>query len=243
MTRIFQAIPLEAHQLVTLDATSSHHLATVLRIKKGELITLFNGEGGEFPAEIISLDKKIITVKTGDHIARETESFLDVSIALGISRGEKMDYTLQKAVELGVKTIIPVITTFCNMRLTLEQRKKKLQHWQKIILHACEQCGRNRLPKIVLPILFTDWLNHLPITDHAFLFSPTATVSLRAQKIASHARVLLLTGPEGGLSASEINLALEKKFIALKLGPRILRTETAAIAAITALQCLAGDMG
>jgi 16S rRNA (uracil1498-N3)-methyltransferase len=166
---------------------------------------------------------------------------LNLWLAQGISRGEKMDYTIQKAVELGVTKIIPLITERCNVRLDEERSQKRLQHWEKIIISATEQCGRNQIPEILPPQSLTHWLKNR-VADYFFVLSPTATQKLSEMSIPKTARIALLIGPEGGLSDQEIDYLTQQQFIPISLGPRILRTETAAIAAITAFQCYFGDL-
>lgn len=153
-----------------------------------------------------------------------------------------MDYTIQKAIELGVNKIMPLFTERCNVKLDSDRSEKRLQHWQSIAVSACEQSGRNRVPEVMMPEAFKKWLSHAT-ADHCFVLSPYAQHKLSTQKISKGAKVILLMGPEGGLSEQEIELAAQQDFLPLNLGPRILRTETAAVAAITALQCRFGDMG
>ena len=152
-----------------------------------------------------------------------------------------MDYTIQKAVELGVSKIYPLLTERCNVKLDEDRRQKRLQHWQSIIISACEQSGRNKVPEIMPPQTLTYWLTTIK-ADHSFILAPTARQKLKQITLKNNASVVLLIGPEGGLSDLEINQAQQKGFTPLNLGPRVLRTETAAIAALTALQCYFGDM-
>jgi 16S rRNA (uracil1498-N3)-methyltransferase len=156
MTRIFQSVPLAEHSLIELDESAHHHLAHVLRAKVGDEIIVFNGEGGEYTAIVQSITKKNITAQLNNFISRNAESALDLWLAQGISRGEKMDYTIQKAVELGVKKIIPLFTERCNVKLSEEKKQKRWQHWRSIIIHACEQSGRTSIPELVLPVDFAE---------------------------------------------------------------------------------------
>jgi len=238
MTRLFQAIPLSLHITVTLDPSASHHLANVLRTTVGEPVTLFNGEGGEYAGTIHRIDKKQVIVKITEFIEREAESPLQLTLAQGISRGEKMDYTIQKAVELGVKTIVPLITERCNVKLDAQRWQKRLQHWQAIIISACEQSGRNRVPEITPPQPLAEWLPTVT-SDVRFVLSPHTKSTAIMADIAS---ITLLVGPEGGLSEKEMVIAKQYHFSSIQLGPRILRTETAAVAAIAAIQSQLGDM-
>ncbi len=242
ISRIFHSGSLQTNAIVQLDDGASHHLARVLRANVNDTLVMFNGQGGEYEAVISRIDKKTVTVQLGKHIAREAESPVAIYLAQGISRGEKMDYTIQKAVELGVKEIIPLITERCTVRLDEERREKRLQHWQSIVVSACEQSGRNQIPGISSPQRLMDWLPPAE-ADACFVLSPHAQNRLIDAPIKKATHIILLIGPEGGLSEAEIKLACQKNFFPLNLGPRVLRTETAAVAAITALQCRFGDMG
>lgn len=242
MTRIYQATELTPHSSVTLDEFASHHLARVLRASVGDKIIIFNGQGGEYPAVIQQINKKTIIADLLEFVARDVESELDICLAQGISRGEKMDYTIQKAVELGVKQIIPLFTERCNVKLDAERSEKRLQHWQSVIISACEQSGRNRIPAIKKPQTLDSWLPTVK-ADACLVLSPYAEHHLKNQTISSRGKVVLLIGPEGGLSDREVSLAGQHHFQPVRLGPRVLRTETAALAAISAIQSIFGDMG
>lgn len=239
IARIYQAVPLALSQILLLDEKASHHVARVLRANIHDQLTLFNGQGGEFIATIIRIDKKNVQVNLIEAVVREAESPLTIELAQGIARGEKMDFIVQKAVELGVKKIVPLITERCNVRLDHEREEKRLQHWQSVLISACEQSGRNQLPELTSPISLQEWLAHVN-AEHRLVLSPHAHE--RIPTIAQTARVALLIGPEGGLSDAEIKYANEHGFVALNIGPRILRTETATLAAVTLLQTLYGDM-
>jgi 16S rRNA (uracil1498-N3)-methyltransferase len=242
ISRIYQAVPLHSSVTLELDTNAAHHLARVLRAAVGDSLTLFNGKGGEYAARITAIDKKKVMVEIGQQHPRDVESPLDLCLAQGISRGEKMDYTIQKAVELGVKKIIPLLTERCNVKLDIERREKRFNHWQAIVISACEQSGRTRLPQLLAPIPLHDWLASKP-QGQGFVLAPTGSGKLNQFNLEAHSSVSLLIGPEGGLSEPEIRYAQAQGFAALSLGPRILRTETAAVAALTALQCYFGDMG
>lgn len=242
-TRLFQAIELQVGQRILLDEQASHHLAGVLRAKRQDEVILFNGQGGEYQGVITRIEHRRVEVELKSFNPREAESPFKLHLGQGISRGEKMDFTLQKAVELGVTTVTPLLTTRCNVRLIKERFEKKWQHWKKIAIHACEQCGRNRIPDILPPITLTDWLAQVSF-EQAFVLDPKATQSLKQSILQkSFVDAVLLVGPEGGLDDDELKLAKEKHFTPISLGPRILRTETAGLAAISALQSLCGDMG
>lgn len=242
ITRIFQPVSLQTNTTITLESDAAHHVARVLRATIGDAIVVFNGEGGEFKGAITEINKKNVIVTLTHFEDKHTESPLELYLAQGISRGEKMDYTIQKAVELGVKKIYPLLTERCNVKLDDERREKRLQHWSSIIVSACEQSGRNQLPEIFMPQTLEKFLGQTD-AEFKFVLAPQAEKKLSQYQLPPHSRVVLLIGPEGGLSATEIELAERKGFLPLNLGPRILRTETAAVAALTALQFHAGDLG
>jgi 16S rRNA (uracil1498-N3)-methyltransferase len=242
ISRIFQATDLICGSVIQLDARANHHLVTVLRAKPNDALTIFNGRGGEYKSVITQINKKQVSVQINDYVAREVESPLELYLAQGISRGEKMDYTIQKAVELGVKKIIPLLTERCTVKLDEERRTKRFQHWQSIIIGACEQSGRNSVPELFFPMTLEKGLNSME-ADWRFVLSPTSSSQIKEKPVQKHQRVILLIGPEGGLSDQEVNFAGKQGFLSLNLGPRILRTETAAIAAIAVLQSSFGDMG
>jgi 16S rRNA (uracil1498-N3)-methyltransferase len=241
MTRIFQSILLAENSLIELDKAASHHLAQVLRANVGDEVTLFNGEGGEYHAIIKSITKKIVTVQLNQLVTCETESFLDLWLAQGISRAEKMDYTIQKAVELGVKKIIPLLTERCNVKLDEERRQKRWQHWQSIIIHASEQSGRACIPTLEKINELESWLHKPTNMGQGFVLTPDAGSTLKQVQPKPGSMVLLI-GPEGGLSRVEVDQACQQGFKPLSLGPRILRTETAGVAALAAFQALFGDI-
>ncbi len=237
--RVYCAENLNVGENVVLSEATSHYLSRVLRLAVNDMITVFNGQGGEYLAEIARVDKKHVTLFIQQFIDREAESPIQVTLAQGMARGEKMDFIIQKACELGVTTIQPLITSRCNVKLEGEREEKRIQHWRAIIQSACEQCGRNRLPTVLAPITLNTWLATVK-AEHKMVLAPTGQpYALNAfVKKASYA---LLIGPEGGLSESEITLAVSNGFEAVQLGPRILRTETATVAGLTFLQVLAGD--
>lgn len=239
-TRIFQPCPLTAKNVIQLNEAASHHLTRVLRANMGDEIIIFNGEGGEYTATITQIEKKFVSVAIKEYSARSAESPLHICLAQGISRGEKMDYTIQKAVELGVKEIVPLFTERCNVKLDAERSVKRLQHWQAIAISACEQSGRNIIPQIYAPhtlSALTKFANYQGV-----ILAPDAIHSLNGLALEKNCKIILLVGPEGGLSAQEIEQMRQQGYTSLQLGPRILRTETAALVAISALQYVAGDL-
>jgi len=242
MTRIYQPVNLDVQSVLRLDEKASHHLARVLRANIGDQLVLFNGQGGEYAAEITHIDKKAVTVNITAFSQREVESPINIHLAQGMARGEKMDFIVQKAVELGVTHIAPLLTERCNVRLDGEREEKRLQHWQAVAISACEQSGRNRLTELSAPATLTDWVTQVK-ADYKFVLSPHVENRLPEVVLPPHAVIVLLIGPEGGLSDQEVSLARENGFLPLNLGPRVLRTETATIAAIAALQLRFGDFG
>lgn len=241
VSRIYQTASLSDNSTLRLDENASHHLSRVLRVKKGDYLTLFNGEGGEYKAIITHIDKKGVIVDILSHSLREAESPIEIHLAQGIARGEKMDFIIQKAVELGVNTVTPLITERCNVRLDNEREEKRSKHWQSVAISACEQSGRNRVPTILSPVLLKEWLPCVK-ADKCFVLSPYVEAKLLPAALSQHASIVLLIGPEGGLSDQEVSAALQHGFLPLNLGPRVLRTETASIASIAILQYYFGDL-
>jgi len=228
---------------IRLSAEAAHHAVRVLRLGVGEPVVLFDGHGGEFEARITRMERGEVLVKTGAHREVERESRLHIVLVQGLSSGDRMDITLQKAVELGVARIQPVATERSVVKLRDERAHRRMEHWRNLVVSACEQCGRNRVPE-VLPLLdLPDWLAQLTVPaqgdETRLVLSPAAERSLK--ELAPPARMMLLIGPEGGLSVVETRLAQSRGFVPVRLGPRILRTETAALAALSAIQMLWGD--
>jgi 16S rRNA (uracil1498-N3)-methyltransferase len=237
--RIHHPAPLNSGADIELSDTAANHVSRVLRLPVGAPLILFNGQGGEFAATVTTLDKRRVSVAVGDFHATEREPPLQLQLAQGISRGERMDYTIQKAVELGVKRIIPLFTEHCGVQLHGERLEKRIKHWQGVVISACEQCGRNRIPQIDSPLTLTQWLAS-PGSGMRLVLSPAAEHSL-TRLPAPAGPVTLLIGPEGGLSDQELALAAQAGFLGLRLGPRVLRTETAAVAALAAMLGIWGD--
>jgi 16S rRNA (uracil1498-N3)-methyltransferase len=206
----------------------------------GAELTVFDGRGGEYPATIVESRGTVLRVRLGDHRPLERESPLEITLAQGLARGERMDWAVQKATELGVAVLAPLVTERSVVKLDVRQAAKRREHWRGVAIAACEQCGRNRLPDVRAPAPFDEWLRTAG-SGVRLLLDPTASSGLRA--IGKPPALTLLVGPEGGLSPAERTLAIEAGFLPVRMGPRVLRTETAAIAAISALQALFADMG
>ena len=237
--RIYQDISLATGDRVELDKTAAHHLTRVLRMQDEQKIILFNGGGGEYTATL-TLQGKDVFAKIAQYVERSTESHLNITLLQGISKGERMDICIQKAVELGVSKIVPVICQRSVVNIKGERSDKKHQHWHGIIINACEQSGRTHIPQLSEAIKLKDIISK-QINGLKLTLSPDATTSL-PDISATEKNITLLIGPEGGLEEDEIKLAQQHGFLAVRMGPRILRTETAAIAAIAALQVLRGDL-
>ncbi|OTQ59291.1 16S rRNA (uracil(1498)-N(3))-methyltransferase [Gilliamella sp. A7] len=241
MTRIFQPYTINQNSLITLDDNAFNHLIRVLRMKTGESITLFDGSNQITPAVIHEVNKKTVIVKTANSVLDNRESPLNIHLGQVISRGDKMEFTIQKSVELGVNTITPLLSERCGVKLDQERLEKKVQQWQKIVISACEQCGRNIIPSINPVMKLETWCANL--TDSLKLnLHPKAEQGIN--QLPNHNKnISLLIGPEGGLSNEEISMTHQYQFTDILLGPRVLRTETAALTAITALQVRFGDLG
>jgi 16S rRNA (uracil1498-N3)-methyltransferase len=240
MTRIYinQKLPIDS--IIELDNAAANHVINVLRMNIGEQIILFNGDGKEYSANITEISKKKINLKILDAIEKNLESPLKIHLGQGIAKGEKMDLIIQKAVELGVTEITPLITARCNVHFKADRLEKKIEHWQKVVISACEQCGRNFIPTINPPQKIADWIGNNQ-SDLALILSPYAEQSL-ANLAAKPTNISILIGPEGGLTAEEVELAKRYNFLAVKLGPRILRTETAGLVVLSILQAKWGDL-
>lgn len=222
-----------------LPEQAAHHAARVLRLQAGDRVSVFNGRGGEGEARITDIGKRNVTLEIVDWHDVERESPLQVLLAQAISAGEKMDFTLQKAVELGIGNIQPLASERSVVRLSGERAEKRVAHWQGVVIAACEQSGRNRVPEVapIRPLL--DWLGQQD-EGLRLMLSPVAEVGLRDLPKPT-GNITLLIGPEGGLSPAEAEAAQRYGFTPVRLGARVLRTETAALAALAAMQTLWGD--
>ncbi len=239
ITRVYFPEPIHSGQQVRLPPDSAHHVATVLRMKVDERVSLFNPQAGEFLAHIVAVKKGDVELSVNEQIATFREPGLRVVLCLGISRGDRMDFGIQKSVELGVSEIRPFYSEYGDIRIKPQDRvEKKTQHWQKIAVSATEQCGRLDVPVVAAPAEFSSCLEASP--DSTALLDPRGDGALSQLEVSD--RIHLFIGPEGGFSDSEIEAARNRGCAVVKLGPRILRTETAPIAALAILQNRFGDM-
>lgn len=238
--RIYHPEALAPGLTIDLDAEAARHVARVLRMTADMPLVIFDGSGGEYGAVIGTVDRGRVTVTLKSFVADDRESPLHTTLAQGISRGERMDYTLRKAVELGVSAIQPLFTEYCQVQLKGERLDKRMAHWRGVVIAACEQSGRNRIPPLHTPCSLPEWLQRLPSGLHLALDPRAAGGILQLATPATP--VSLLVGPEGGLSENEMDLLRRAGYLGIRLGPRILRTETAALAALAALQSRWGDM-
>ncbi len=239
--RIHIDTPLATDTLIELPAERTNYLLRVLRLREGNEFTAFDGHGGEYRAVIEHAGKHKAMVRIAEHDDVERESPLDIHLYQAVSRGERMDYTIQKAVELGVSRILPVFSQRSVVQLKGERLQRKQAHWQQIAISACEQCGRNRIPPVEIPRPLGEALQTLPTDRTSLLLDPLARQGL-ADIDPDNLAISLLIGPEGGLTADEIGMAAGHGFVGVQLGPRILRTETAAVTAIAILQSHRGDL-
>jgi 16S rRNA (uracil1498-N3)-methyltransferase len=239
--RIYMPVTLRTDTRIALTPEAATRVRKVLRLKPGDRLCLFDGRGGEYQAEILAVTKREVIVEVGAWHDRKAESPLQTVLAQGIARSGRMDYMIQKAVELGVTRIIPLSTQRCEVNLQGTRSTERIRHWQGIAISACEQCGRNDPPQVDPIVSLREWLR-FGLQGTKLLLHPGAKHGIR-QLCRSEDPMTLLIGPEGGLSQEERIRAERRGFIPVSLGPRILRTETAALAALTAIQVVWGDLG
>lgn len=236
LSRFFIDAPLSLGQHVLPEA-QAHYISRVLRLGEGAALQLFDGSGTEYLGEVIEAGKKVVRVELREQVAGLAESPLQVHLGQGLSRGERMDWAIQKATELGVAEITPIVSSRCEVRLKDERTDKRMNHWRQVAISACEQCGRSVLPLIHPPLALEDWLKQSS-AQLKLVLHPVAEV------LTSHPKpqtLAFLIGPEGGLSDTEVALAQAAGFHAARLGPRVLRTETAPVVALSVAQQLWGD--
>jgi len=237
ISRLYYPHPLQPGAAIDFDDRAVRHLSRVLRLRPGDPILLFDGSGADFTAQLIRCDRKVCTAHVIAQQAVEPEVGLRIHLGIGISRGERMDFAIQKSVELGVSEITPLVTARNVVRLDAERRDRRLAHWQGVLLSACEQSGRSRLPVLHPPAGLADWLIG---RQGGLMLDHQAKAGLCDQPAPGDA-LGLLVGPEGGLGTSERDQAAAAGFTSVRLGPRVMRTETAPLAALAAIQVLWGD--
>jgi 16S rRNA (uracil1498-N3)-methyltransferase len=260
--RIYIPQPLSEHISIELDKASMHHLVTVMRMKVGRELILFNGqpvehqenkEYGEFTATLAHIDKKHARIDIGFFSAPEVESPLKIHLGMCLIKNDRMDWLLQKATELGVSSITPLFSQYTDVKMPADRTEKKMAHWHKILINACEQSGRVRVPDLHAPIPLNSWVQSRPAMSKKFVLHPyvtpnavpstiSSTISSTTEEAQPSSSVALLVGPEGGLTEQEVDLAVDNQFLGMKLGPRILRAETAPLAALAVLLHQFGDL-
>ncbi|HEY1076198.1 MAG TPA: 16S rRNA (uracil(1498)-N(3))-methyltransferase [Fontimonas sp.] len=240
MTRVYVNQALSVGSEFALPDDAFRHLVQALRLRAGDGFIAFNGQGGEYRASLLDVGKRTASARIDAHDEVDRESPLQLTLAQCVSKGDRMDYTIQKAVELGVSRIVPLVSSRSVVRLDGDRWERKTEHWQGVIASACEQSGRTRLPTLAAPQDLGRWLDAPRPAALELTLAPTAPASLRSLA-APTAAVSLLVGPEGGLSGAEIEHAQRSGFTAVRVGPRVLRTETAGVATLAAIQSLWGD--
>jgi 16S rRNA (uracil1498-N3)-methyltransferase len=236
--RIYTPQVLTQHSLIELDEAAANHVAKVLRMKTGRALFLFNGDTqSHFEANVVSVERRRVSVQLGKPIPTQLESPLHIHLGQAISKGERFEFAIQKAVELGVNEITPLWTEHCDVKLNDERLEKKMRQWHQIAIAACEQSGRDMVPTIHPASQLTPWLGHVQ-ADEKWVLDPRGTTQKSADIVK---RACILVGPEGGLSDAEVAQACEHAFKAKLIGPRVLRTETAALTAMCLMQNLWGD--
>lgn len=237
--------PLTAGALVALDREASHHLSRVLRARAGDAVEVFDGAGHRHAATLTVADPRASELRIDDALASTTESPLRLTLAQCVSAGEKMDWTIEKAVELGVAAIVPLLSARSTVKLDADRAQRRAEHWQRLVVAACMQCGRDRLPELHPVRSLAAWLETPAPDSLRLVLAPGAAQAIGTLPAPARpdTAVQLLVGPESGLSAAEVDQACAAGFLPVRMGPRILRTETAGLAALAVLQARFGDLG
>ena len=241
LTRVHVPGPLAAGRMCAVKGDAATRLARVLRLSAGDALILFDGQGGQYAARIEAIGKGTVDVAVLERQLIERESPLSLTLAQGVSRGERMDWVVQKGTELGVSRLVPVLSERSVVRLDPKQAQSKQRHWQRVAVAACEQSGRDRIPQVAAPVALVQFLESLSPGGTRLLLSPEGLVTLESLPPPA-GDIIVLIGPEGGLTEEEGRAARGQGFTALRLGPRVLRTETAAVAALALLQHRFGDI-
>lgn len=234
-------VPLLNDSVIVLSDEAAHHLLNVLRVRVGTPLTVFNGKGRELNARLVRIDGKKPVVELHDTLGRNCESPLKVELGQVISKGDRMEFILQKSVELGVSSITPLISERCVVRLNEQRMDKKVESWQRIVISACEQCGRSVVPEVREPLPLATWCALHDPTVLSLTLDPGSSDTLNTLEVSTD-KLRLLTGPEGGFSDTEVALTKAHGFATVRLGPRILRTETAPLVALSILGARFGDL-
>ena len=236
--RVFSEQPLALNQTITLDDVAVGHVIRVLRLNNGDAIRVFNGDGHEYAAQLCDVSKKHANAQITDILKSDEPAPLALHLGQVISKGDRMDFTIQKATELGIQEITPLWSERCEVKLKGDRLEKKLAHWRRVAISACEQSGRNHVPVIHTPVHFSQWCESTN-TDLKFTLHPHKQKPL--SDYSQPTSLALLVGPEGGFSETEVQQTFDAGFAGLTLGPRVLRTETAALAALSVFQFQWGD--
>jgi 16S rRNA (uracil1498-N3)-methyltransferase len=239
ISRIHTDLALEPESELVLQGGAAHYLLRVLRVTPDQSVILFNGDGHDYVSEVVMPGKKDVRLRVLSRSPARPESPLRVTLVQALSRGERMDQTLQKSTELGVVAFQPLLTERVEVRIRSEKLKQRMEHWHKVVVSACEQCGRATIPDLNEPIGLDEWLGRTEKAQRLVL-EPGSETALAKTRLGD--RVELLIGPEGGFSERELAMMSQNEVLAVSLGPRILRTETAGPAAIAVLQAIAGDL-
>jgi 16S rRNA (uracil1498-N3)-methyltransferase len=240
--RLFHDGPLAPGEALTLDDAAAHHAMRVLRLRAGDPVELFNGDGRRYRARLLRADARRAAAEVESVSDGDTESRLQVALAQAVPGSDKMDWVVEKAVELGATAVQPLLSRRCVVRLDAERAVRRLEHWRRIAIAACMQCGRDRLPRIAAPVPYAEWVCGEPADGSAarLLLSPHRGNPLSTVE-QPRATVWVLAGPEGGLTDEEESLAIGRGWQPVRLGPRVMRAETAGLAALAALQARFGD--
>ena len=239
VSRLFVDQPLTPGACIELSEASSHYLSRVLRLQRGATLIAFNGKGCSYQAQINEVSKKSVLIGIEDQLETSPQQALQVHLGIGLSKGDRFDSVIQKATELGVGQITPLFSERCEVRLNDERLTKKQLHWQQIAVSACEQSGQNWLPAVNAAMPLGNWIDERQETVRLALHPDSQNRFQAKQKPTTLA---LLVGPEGGFSETEMEQATSRGFTSWQLGPRILRTETAPLAALSIIQFLWGDL-